>query len=147
MKAQRRTLTAVCHDGSNGNGADECPTSKRSRTTSQQPLFKHHPYASAFQIVDKISIIQAMKVQEASTYRPAHYLYQANVSAEDRKSLCQWGFDILNACKVNRDIAVIAIGYFDRFLSHRGLRVVEACLGNQRELQLAFIVSTQQRRL
>ncbi|KAL3764981.1 hypothetical protein ACHAWO_000207 [Cyclotella atomus] len=139
MKAQRRTLTAVCHDGSNGNGADECPTSKRSRTTSQQPLFKHHHYASAFQIVDKISIIQAMKVQEASIYRPAHYLYQANVSAEDRKSLCQWGFDILNACKVNRDIAVIAIGYFDRFLSHRGLRVVEACLGNQRELQLAFI--------
>jgi hypothetical protein len=82
-----------------------------------------------------------MKVQEAITYRPGDYLYQTSVSAEDRKSLCQWGFDILDSCNANRQIAVIAIGYFDRFLSNRGLRVVEACLANVREFQLAFVVS------
>ncbi|KAL3773382.1 hypothetical protein ACHAWO_004951 [Cyclotella atomus] len=82
----------------------------------------------------RLPISYRLSKDESST---GHYLQifplpRANkVSAEDRKALCQWGFDTFN-----HDVAMIAIGYFDRFLSKRGLPVVEACLDNQREFQL-----------
>jgi hypothetical protein len=59
--------------------------------------------------------------------------------------MCQWGFNIVDACGVERNLAVVAITYFDRFLSCRGVRVVEVCLASQREFQLAFIVSSMSR--
>ena len=91
---------------------------------------------------DMLSKVRVMQSKESTTYRPRPYLNQTTVTAEDRCLLCQWGFDISNVCRLNRCIAVIAIGYFDRFLSHRGLRAVEVCLANQREFQLAFVVSS-----
>ncbi|KAL7476197.1 hypothetical protein ACHAW6_002075 [Cyclotella cf. meneghiniana] len=80
-----------------------------------------------------------MKRQETISYRPSHYLDWANVTQHDRKEMCQWGFNIVDACGVERSLAVVAITYFDRFLSCRGVRVVEVCLASQREFQLAFI--------
>ena len=55
--------------------------------------------------------------------------------------MCQWGYRTVDACKVDRNVAVAAITYFDRFLSFRGLRVVEDCVANHSAYQLAFIVS------
>ena len=95
-----------------------------------------------YKIKDMIAQVRVMQLKELTSYRPLPYLNETTVTAEDRSSLCQWGFDIMDACNVNRCIAVIAIGYFDRFLSHRGSRVVEACLADQREFQLAFVVSS-----
>jgi hypothetical protein len=65
------------------------------------------------------------------------------VTRSDRHAMCQWGFSILDACKVDRHFAIVALTFFDRFLSCRGLRSVEACLARQREFQLAYIVSYQ----
>ena len=122
----------------------DCP-SKRCRvapSSSAQPSLQEENGSIDYKMVDMISKVRVMQLKESTTYRPSAYLNQTAVTAEDRRDLCQWGFDILNVCRVNRCIAVIAIGYFDRFLSHRGLRVVEACLDNQREFQLAFVVSS-----
>jgi hypothetical protein len=139
--AIKRTLSTAF----NGVVTEECIRIKRSRIVTlspseSEPQQKRCP--TAYQITDKISIIRTMQLQESTTYRPSHYLDHTEVTAEDRKKLCQWGFHILDASKLDRHIVVIAIGYFDRFMSSRGLRVVEACLRNQREFQLAFVVSS-----
>eukprot|EP00804_Cyclotella_cryptica_P009777 CCRYP_013230-RA/>CCRYP_013230-RA protein AED:0.16 eAED:0.00 QI:0/0/0/1/0/0/2/0/214 len=40
------------------------------------------------------------------------------VHSSDRKELCNWGYHIIAACSgVDRSTAVVAISYFDRFLS------------------------------
>jgi hypothetical protein len=90
---------------------------------------------------DVISIIRTMQHQENTVYRPCDYLAGTYISPQDRMDVCQWGFQISDAVEVDRSIAVIAITYFDRFLSRRGLRAVEVCLRRKREFQLAFIVS------
>ena len=124
----------------------EYPAPKRSKVTSTSSSvtssLQHNPCVPSSKMEDMISGIQVMKVQESTTYRTMHYLNQTVVTEEDRELLCQWGFNVSDACKVNHSIAVIAIGYFDRFLSKRGLRVVEVCLEDQREFQLAFLVSS-----
>eukprot|EP00804_Cyclotella_cryptica_P004276 CCRYP_013485-RA/>CCRYP_013485-RA protein AED:0.03 eAED:0.03 QI:201/1/1/1/1/1/2/145/298 len=86
-----------------------------------------------------ISVIQVMKRQELTAYRTSDYLDHSTATHHDRLSVCQWGFKIVDACGVDRNIAVIAITYLDRFLSCRGSRVVELCLSSQREFQLAFV--------
>ena len=88
-----------------------------------------------------MSVIQGMKNQESTAYKPSHYLEGTVVTAHDRKLLCLWAYRTADVCKVDRNIATIAIAYCDRFLSCRGLRSVEICLASQREFQLAFIVS------
>ena len=93
---------------------------------------------------DVISIIRTMQHQENTVYRPCDYLAGTYISPQDRMDVCQWGFQISDAVEVDHSIAVIAITYFDRFLSCRGLRAVEVCLRRKREFQLAFIVSTHQ---
>ena len=122
---------------------DACLQSNQSRTSS--PLLSTEPSpkesCSPYQVAEKIFVIQTMKLQESSFYMASHYLRQTAVTAEERAGLCQWGFDIVDACQINRNNAVIAIGYFDRYLSNRGVGCVEACLSNQRDFQLAFIVS------
>ncbi|KAL3775434.1 hypothetical protein HJC23_010138 [Cyclotella cryptica] len=85
------------------------------------------------------SVIRAMRHQETTSYKASHYLDWANVTQHDRKEMCQWGFSIVDACCLDHNLAVVAITYFDRFLSCRGVRVVEVCLASQREFQLAFI--------
>ena len=88
-----------------------------------------------------VSVIREMVSLESTVYKPSHYLEGTAVTAHDRKKLCQWGYSLADACKVDRNIATIAITYFDRFLSCRGLRSVEVSLRREREFQLAFVVS------
>ena len=88
-----------------------------------------------------MSVIREMSNQETTVYKTSHYLEGTVVTAHDRTKLCVWGYSMADACKVDRNIATVAISYFDRFLSYRGLRYVEVCLDHQREFQLAFIVS------
>jgi hypothetical protein len=84
-----------------------------------------------------------MKHQESTAYKPLPYLANdVGVTHKDREALLQWGFRILDACKVDRHFAIVAVSFLDRFLSCRGLRSVEACLARQREFQLAYTVSS-----
>jgi hypothetical protein len=103
-------------------------------------------------MIDIMSIIKTMKHQESTVYKALLYLENVKVfgsehlenpavSANDRKKLCHWGLDVLNASNTDRHLATVAITYFDRFLSRRGLRSVEACLASEREFQLAYVVS------
>jgi hypothetical protein len=113
---------------------------KRLKTVSSS-TFSSQKCQQLHRIADITSIIEAMKHQESTVYRPSHYLDQMTLTSEDRASVCEWGFSLVEACDVDRNIAVVGIQYFDRFLSYRGLRVVEICLSREREFQLAFIVS------
>jgi hypothetical protein len=105
------------------------------------------PDSASENIIDIVSIIKTMKRQESMVYKTLPYLENIDVlgsehlenpdvSANDRKKLCP-----INASNTDRHLATVAITYFDRFLSRRGLRSVEACLTNEREFQLAYVVS------
>jgi hypothetical protein len=93
-------------------------------------------------IIQTMSAMQVMKHQESTTYRTLPYLECAAVTAQDRSALCQWGMSCVDACNIDRKICSIAIGYFDRFMSSRGSKVALTCLSDQRDFQLAFVVSS-----
>lgn len=126
------------------------PTSKRSKLLSSsieliEPTeHRWQQLCSTYKLAENISIIQAMMRQESTRYKPHHYLEDTAVTEQDRSRLCTWGYDITTACGMNPKVAAITIGYFDRFMSNRNTRTVEACLADQREFQLAFIVSSTQ---
>mmetsp|Transcript_1407 Transcript_1407/g.3250 ORF Transcript_1407/g.3250 Transcript_1407/m.3250 type:complete len:357 (+) Transcript_1407:57-1127(+) len=81
-------------------------------------------------------------VQQESSYRADDYLGRwkdvAAVSKEERSAMCSWGFDIVEACSIDKEVAVIGISYLDRFMSVPCPRT-RACLLSRREFQLAFI--------
>ena len=85
--------------------------------------------------------LSVLKDQESTHYGPSNYLHGAVLTHHERRQVCQWGFNLVEACGVDRYIAVVAITYFDRFLSSRGSESVRLCLISHREFQLAFIVS------
>jgi hypothetical protein len=95
-----------------------------------------------YRMADAVAAMKVMNIQESTRYRSSHYLGQTTVSAEDRRALCKWGYEMVDACKLDRYINIIAMGYFDRFMSNRGLSVIEVCLESQREFQLAYVVSS-----
>jgi hypothetical protein len=130
----RRSLSTAFHQS-----ADDRPE-KRPKTVSSL-TYSSQKFQQQHRIADIISIIEVMKHQESTVYRPFHYLDSTTLTSEDRASVCEWGFSLVEACDVDRNIAVVGIQHFDRFLSCRGLRVVEICLSREREFQLAFIVS------
>jgi hypothetical protein len=130
----RRNLFSSFHQSADDR-PDKRPKTVSSSTYSSQKIQQLH------RIADIISIIEVMKHQESTIYRPFHYLDSTTLTREHRVSVCEWGFRLVEACDVDRNIAVVGIQYFDRFLSCRGLRVVEICLSREREFQLAVIVS------
>jgi len=38
------------------------------------------------------------------------------VTSTDRRSMCSWSYDIVDACSIDREIACIGMSYFDRFM-------------------------------
>ena len=113
------------------------PSNNKQQRQQQQLLLP------TYKLVQRISIIHTMMRQELTRYKSRHYLDGTiTVTEQDRSSLCTWGYDITDACSMNRKVAAIAIGYFDRFMSNRNVRAVEVCLADPKEFQLAFIVST-----
>ena len=69
-----------------------------------------------------------------SSYLPSW----ATVTSADRRTMTAWSYDIVDACSIPREIAVIGSAYFDRFLSSPSPRA-KAALVSRREFQLAFI--------
>ena len=120
--------------------ANEVDGRKGITTVSPEPIL--HPYqASNGRIIELVSVIEWMKHQESTVYRVNSYLDHAKVTAQDRMDLCKWGCDLVDACNINRKVATIGITYFDRFLGSQNSRSIDVCLADQREFQLAFIVS------
>jgi hypothetical protein len=118
------------------------PNAKRAKIVTSPDIHQRET-AGRSNIIHIMSIIRTMKHQESTAYKPLPYLADdVGVTHKDREALVQWGFGILDACKVDRHFAIVAVSFFDRFLSCRGLRSVEACLARQREFQLAYVVSS-----
>jgi len=81
-------------------------------------------------------------VQQETSYRADDYLGRwkavAAVTKEERSAMCSWGFDIVETCSIDKEVAVIGISYLDRFMSVPCPRTRD-CLLSRREFQLAFI--------
>ncbi len=106
--------------------------------------------------------LQAMQHKEQTDYKiPADYLFLSCskshhrrprqqlsirqdvditplVTFQDRRVMCQWGYDIVDACQIDRKIVCVAISYFDRFLCTNSLQAMEALL-SRRTFQLCFV--------
>jgi len=39
------------------------------------------------------------------------------VTSADRRTMCNWSYDIVDACQIDREVAVIGMNYFDRYMS------------------------------
>ena len=80
----------------------------------------------------------------------------ATVTSSDRRTMATWSYDIVDACSIEREVACIAMTYFDRFIdtatttaplssattnsnSNNNKHRAKACLTSRREFQLAFI--------
>ncbi|KAL7530315.1 hypothetical protein ACHAXR_004595 [Thalassiosira sp. AJA248-18] len=66
------------------------------------------------------------------------------VTPSDRRTMATWSYDIVDACSIPREIAIIGMSYCDRFLSSSKPSSsppsrAKAALTNRREYQLAFI--------
>jgi len=53
--------------------------------------------------------------------------------------MVSWAFQIVDSCNLKREVAIKAIGYFDRFLSNSRCQFAEAALRDEYDFQLCFI--------
>lgn len=82
-----------------------------------------------------------MQEQEREqAYRCTDYMKcKCSLSPDDRQALCDWGYKAIAACHgINRSTAVIAISYFDRFMSSSS-RTAQLALADVTISQLAFV--------
>ena len=93
--------------------------------------------------------IRAMQEQEVSaSYRCTDYIslvHNVEFSCMDRRALCGWGFKIIavsnakcNGNVISRTTAVVAISFFDRFLSSHTPSAMRV-LSDIPSIQLAFV--------
>lgn len=92
-------------------------------------------------LVDQLCFMQQQ--EQESCYRAADYLAPRSqraiaVTSSDRRTMCSWSYDIVDACSIDREVACIAMSYFDRFMSTDSKRA-HAALVSRRDFQLAFI--------
>jgi hypothetical protein len=95
-----------------------------------------------------IEQLQFMQHQETS---PSYQISNTNyfsptwvaTTPRERRTMASWSYDIVDACSIDRQAAVIGMTYFDRFLSTSSSSSsnerAKAALTNRREFQLAFI--------
>eukprot|EP00956_Cyclotella_meneghiniana_P007441 scaffold10123_cov24-Cyclotella_meneghiniana.AAC.2 len=88
-----------------------------------------------------VSQICIMLQQEKSlSYKCSDYLSTTQaIGPTHREALCKWGYQTIAACHgVSRLTAVVAFGYFDRFLSSN-TPAANRALNDVTECQLAFV--------
>lgn len=84
-----------------------------------------------------------MQQQETSpSYRCTDYISSSDnveFSCSDRRALCDWGYKTIAACNgISRQTAVVAISYFDRYLSSPASSA-KRTLSDLPSIQLAFV--------
>ena len=62
----------------------------------------------------------------------------SKVTPTDRETMARWSYDIVDSCSIDREVACIAMNYFDRFMCTPSPRANKALI-SRREFQLAFI--------
>eukprot|EP00956_Cyclotella_meneghiniana_P025670 scaffold54025_cov66-Cyclotella_meneghiniana.AAC.2 len=83
-----------------------------------------------------------LQQEKNSSYKCSDYLSRTQaIGPTHRESLCKWGYHTIAACHgVSRLTAVVAFGYFDRFLSSN-TPAANRALNDVTECQLAFVTS------
>lgn len=61
------------------------------------------------------------------------------VTPSERKTMLTWAYDIVDVCKIERNVAISAVSYLDRFLANNVDHCIRA-LSSRRDYQLCFIV-------
>ena len=89
----------------------------------------------------QIDHLQFMQTQESSYRISVDYLFSpfATVTAADRRILCSWSYqtiDAISSIKITREIACIGMSYLDRFMATSSARA-KVALSSRDEYQLA----------
>eukprot|EP00956_Cyclotella_meneghiniana_P001737 scaffold1909_cov51-Cyclotella_meneghiniana.AAC.4 len=81
-----------------------------------------------------------LQQEKSSSYKCSDYLSRTqDIGPSHREALCKWGYQTIAACQgVSKSTAVVAFGYFDRFLSSNTPAAIRA-LDDVTECQLAFV--------
>ena len=91
-----------------------------------------------------LSQIGVMQQQERTpSYRITDYIsrFETTVTPSDRETLCNWGYQVIAAFGgMSRSTVLVAISYFDRFLSSM-TPMANAALSETHYFQLAFVTS------
>jgi hypothetical protein len=84
----------------------------------------------------------AMIMQEATTYKLSRDYFSdvgVEISPSTREMMASWAFQIVDSCNLKREVAIKAIGYFDRFLSNSRCQSAGEALCDEYNFQLCFI--------
>ena len=71
--------------------------------------------SSLYQCTDYLSTCTTTSTKSSSSSSSSNS--SCKVSSSDRRTMCSWSYDIVDACSIDREIAVIGMTYFDRFMS------------------------------
>ena len=87
-------------------------------------------------LIDQLHFMQEEQENDVLYQTRPNYLSSGSVSASssfscssssssslvtysDRQTMIQWSYDIVSACSINKEIALIGLEYFDRYMSRR----------------------------
>ena len=84
--------------------------------------------------------LRFMHEQESSAHYRARcdYLLSSPLLLDDRRTLIDWSYGIVDACSIDREVSCIGLSYFDRFMSTSSPGAACA-LRSRRSFQLYFI--------
>jgi len=63
-----------------------------------------------YQCTDYLQLLHSSSINDKS-------ISSSMVTSADRRTMCNWSYDIVDACQIDREVAVIGMNYFDRYMS------------------------------
>jgi len=66
-----------------------------------------------YQSTDYLQLLHSSSINDKSTTN----ISSCMVTSADRRTMCNWSYDIVDACQIDREVAVIGMNYFDRYMS------------------------------
>lgn len=124
-------------------------TSPTSATMMISPLLTKHLKVAAVSdsepesyLLDHLKFMQGQEIQYQVQ---GNYLLSSQfiVTTNDRRTMCDWSYTIVDACTIDREMSCIGTSYFDRFMSTAsiigGSKVATNALHSRRTFQLAYI--------
>lgn len=78
--------------------------------------------------------LRLMRLQESTTYRISR-----DFLGDPRKQMLSWAFQVVDSCKIDRQVAISAITYLDRFLAGCDCQSLEDVLSSKQDFQTCFV--------
>lgn len=125
-------LAAVSFNFTKSNRTSQIATMSAQHESSSNPYL----FEQVYLMIQKESTMYKLS---RDYFRFARSDREVEISPCTRKAMITWAFQIVESCKLKREVAIKAIGYFDRFLSNSRCQSAEAALQAEYDFQLCFI--------